>query len=338
TLEDSVPPGLELSDGSSQVMLALEAGATATLRYRLHGRRGFYQFGAVTATARDPLGLLVQRVHCEAPARLMVLPEVVRLAQINIRPRRTRIYAGMIPARQDGAGIDFLGVRAYQAGDTTRRLNARAMARSAEGLFVNEFEQERVADIGIILDARARSDVRTAAGALFEHSVGAVAALALALLERGNRVGMLIYGHAVEWTLPGYGRLQRERILRALARATTGDRAALESLDEMPLQLFPARSQLVVISPLLGDDAAPIVRLRARGYQVLVISPDPIAYEEPLIDDNTATRLAVRVARLERNLLIRRLRQSGIMVVEWNTSMPFAQVAAVAFGRYRGAV
>jgi uncharacterized protein (DUF58 family) len=332
-LIDRPPAGLELVDGATQLTAALAPGEEVTIAYRLRGARGFYQFGGIAAIAREPLGLIERRAIVSAPARLMILPEVVKLAQINIRPRRTRIYAGMIPARQDGAGIDFLGVRAYQPGDSTRRLNNRATARAAEGLFVNEFEQERVADIGIILDARARSDVKRDTGALFEHGVAAAAALALALLERGNRVGLLLYGNAIEWTFPGYGKLQRERVLRALARAITGDRAALESLDELPVKLFPVRSQLILISPLLSDDTASIVRLRARGYEVMAISPDPIAYEAETLVDDAVSRTAVQIARVERRLLLQRLRRAGIDVVDWQVTTPFAHMAAVAFGR-----
>ena len=56
--------------------------------------------------------------------------------------------------------MSFWGVREYQMGDSLRHINwkiaARRMiaARQAQELFTNEFEQERIADVGLILDAR----------------------------------------------------------------------------------------------------------------------------------------------------------------------------------------
>jgi uncharacterized protein (DUF58 family) len=264
---------------------------------------------------------------------LVVVPELLKLRQLAIRPRRTHIYAGSIPARQGGPGVEFFGVRAYQAGDPTRWINGRATARHPEALFVNEFEQERVTEIGMILDVRARCDVRTAHGTLFEYGIQAAAALADAFLDRGNRVGLLLYGNMLDWTFPGYGKMQRERILRALARAAPGDSAAFEELDRIPTRLFPARSQLVLISPLLTRDRDMLIRLCARRYELMIISPNPIAFEQHALGVEPAVTLGAKVAGLERVVLLRRLRQTGIMVIDWDVAQPFQQVAAVAFGR-----
>src|SRR5262249_51280849 len=236
----------------------------------------------------------------------------IRLRRAEIRPRRTHVYAGQISARQGGPGIEFYGLREYQPGDPTRWINARATARNPQTLFVNEYEQERVADVGLILDARRQSDVRTRDGALFEYSIQAAAALADTFLHRGNRVGLLMYGRSLDWTLPGYGKVQRERILRALARAETGDLPVLEKLDYLPTRLFPARSQIVLISPLLSHDLEMLASLRARGYQVLVISPDPISFDQRGLAAQAETATAMRIAPLERARLRQRWRLNGI--------------------------
>ncbi len=336
-VEDICPPALDVIDGHVVALTSLAPGESVKLEYRISGRRGFYHFSQIQATASDYLGLFRRQVLLAAPARLMVLPEVVRLTRADIRPRRTRVYSGMIPARQGGPGVEFFGVREYQAGDPVRWINGRVSARFPSTLYVNEFEQERVADVGVILDARLRSDVRVGATALFEQGVHAAAAIASALLDRGNRVGLLIYGNTIDWTFPGYGKHQRERVLWALARAEQGDRAPLQTLDEIPTRLFPSRSQIILISPLLPDDVRMIIRLRARDYQVLVISPDPIDFERSGIADSQAADLSARLARLERDLLLRRLREAGVHVVDWRIDEPFHQVAATALAR-RGMV
>jgi uncharacterized protein (DUF58 family) len=257
----------------------------------------------------------------------------MKLRRVPIRPRRTRAYAGPVPARQGGSGVEFFGVREYQIGDPLRWINWQVSARHPPSLYTNEFEQERITDVGLILDARRRTDIQGRRGTLFEHAVRATASLASAFLSEGNRVGLLVYGGFLDWTFPGYGRVQRERILRALAGAETGESQVFESLDFIPTRYFPAQSQLVLISPLCEDDAPPLIRLRARGYQLLVISPDPIAFEAQSLQAAPAVPLAVRVARLERGLLLRRLRRAGIRTVDWQVETPFSRVVHASLSR-----
>jgi uncharacterized protein (DUF58 family) len=337
-VEDLFPPALELIDGSPRLLTALEPGATVEVEYTLRGQRGIYHFPGVQVTASEYLGLFRKRLLLPATSQLFILPEVARMRRVDIRPRQTRVYSGFIPARQGGPGVEFFGVREYQPGDPTRWINARATARATDSLFVNEFEQERVADVGLILDGRALSDVRTRTGSLFEHGVQAAAAMADALIGQGNRVGLLIYGNGADWTLPGYGKLQRERILRALARAKTADLPAFESLELMPIRVFPARSQLVLISPLLERDLPVLVRLRARQYQLIVISPDPVSFEQESLGMGKPVELAGRIARVERKLLLRKLQQVGIAVVDWHVDTPFHHVTHVALSRSPQAV
>jgi len=266
-------------------------------------------------------------------SRLFVLPPVNKLPQIPIRPRRTRIYPGIIPIRKGGPGQSFYGIREYQTGDSLRLLNHRASARQEQKLFVNEFEQERAGDVGIILDVRKSTNLLDDDRTLLEHGVEATATLADAFLAQGNRVGLFIHGGGLDWVFPGYGKIQRERILRALAQARLGDHQIFEKLHYMPTNLFPIRSQLVLISPLKRDDLRDVAGLRARGYQVLVIVPDPIGFEQRYLPKTEHSDLAVRLARLERERLIHGLRQAGVQVVEWDVDKPFAQSAHHALSR-----
>lgn len=332
-LEDQVPPQLRLVAGQARLLTRLAPGDKAELEYTVVGERGVYSFHGLQASVEDGLGLFRAAGLFHTAGQIFIVPEVVRLRRVEIRPRRTHVYAGQIPARQGGAGVEFYGVREYQPGDPTRWINSRATARNPQALFVNQFEQERVADVGLILDARQHSDVVTREGGLFEYGIQAAAALADTFLHRGNRVGLLMYGRSLDWTLPGYGKLQRERILRALARAQTGDLPVLEKLDYLPTRLFPARSQIVLISPLQTHDVGMLAGLRARGYQLLVISPDPISFEQRGLREQGEAEAAARIARLERALLLQRCRRTGVTVVDWPIEVPFQQVAEAALSR-----
>jgi uncharacterized protein (DUF58 family) len=329
-LVDAPPPGVAVTEGEPGLLAVLEPGQLLTLEYTVTADRGLHRFEPVQATARDPLGLFEQQVSVAAAGQFLVLPSITRLRRVAIRPPRTGIYAGLIPARQGGPGVEFFGVREYQPGDPLRWLNERAGARHQQRLFVNQFQQERVVDVGLILDARLQSDALAGGESLFEAGVEATAALADAFLSDGNRVGLFIYGRSLDWTYPGYGKVQRERIMRALARAQQGDGSVFEKLEHLPTQLFPVRSQLVFVSPLLPQDAEALIRLRARGYRLLVISPNPVAFEAASLPATDKTALALRLARLERALTLRQLRQAGARVVDWPVDRPFYQVAHAA--------
>jgi uncharacterized protein (DUF58 family) len=334
-LADLLPPSLTLIDGQTSLLAALTAGATVELTYQLRGRRGYFSFPGVQVTTTGRFGLFQTEEILAAPGEFLVLPEVTRLRRVAIRPRQTRVYSGIIPARQGGPGVEFFGVRDYQPGDPLRWINSRASARHPHTLFINEFEQERVADVGLILDARQQSDAHSPDGSLFEHSIRATAALADVFLNTGNRVGLFIYGRSLDWTYPGYGKVQRLRILRALARAETGGGHVFEKLEHLPTRLFPARSQLVLVSPLLPADAGLLITLRARGYRLLVISPNPVEFERSGLAQSEAVAVATRLVDVERQLLLAKLRQADIRVVDWSVDTSFEYAAHAALSRFQ---
>jgi uncharacterized protein (DUF58 family) len=332
-LEDVLSPALTVSDGSQHHLVSLGKGRTFTFDYTVRGPRGGFPFAAVRAEACDHLGLM--RIGQEIPTlgQLFVFPSIARIKHVPIQPRRTRVYAGTIPARAGGTGIEFFGVRDYQAGDSPRQINWHVSARHVEGLYSNEFQQERVADVGIVLDGRKRSNLFAGGHSLFEHSVLAAGTLADAFLARGNRVGLLIYGQYLQWTWPGYGKLQRERILHALSHAQPGASQIFDGLQYLPTRMFPPESQIVLVSPLVEDDYTTLVQLRARGYQVMLVSPDPVAFEQGCLPHRPEVQLAARVVRIERGMMLNRIRRAGVQVTEWDVTQPFDRAARKAFAR-----
>ena len=332
-LEDVIPPSVEVVEGESSVLTALPSGGTVEMEYTLLGKRGSHEFQNVRATASDHLGLFQHRVTFPTSERLVIMPDILKLRHLAIRPLRTRAYAGPVPARQGGSGVSFFGVRTYQPGDPLRWINWRMSARHSSDYYVNEFEPERIADVGLILDIRQRNDVQVQGKPLLEHSVSAMSSLAAAFLDDGNRVGLLIYGRYLNWTFPGYGKIQRKRILEALTRVKPGNSLVFDQLDLLPTRYFPAKSQIVLVSPLSPDDTSMLIRLRAQGYQVLVISPDPVSYEARALGTRADVELAARIARLERELQLRYLRRAGVQVVDWRVDQPFDRVIHATLAR-----
>ncbi|MCD6286062.1 MAG: DUF58 domain-containing protein, partial [Anaerolineae bacterium] len=302
SIADTVPPGLTVADGESSTVRSLRAGETCTQSYTVTGKRGTYRFPGTQIQVYEHMGLFSRRRYYTHVSRLAILPGVPAMRRIPIRPLRTRGFAGPIASRQAGSGTDFFGVRTYEPGDPQRWINWRLSARHTREIFVNQYERERIADVGLILDARERNNVMANGDSLFECAVEATAALADMFLADGNRVGLLIYGRGLERTFPGYGKRQRERILQALAGARVGGSMVFDNLDYLPTRFYPAKSQIVLVSPLCEADPPVLSRLRARGYEVLVVSPDPIDFEKRAIPQTETGKMAVRIARAERNL------------------------------------
>ncbi len=331
-VEDRLPHALPLIEGKPRIIGSLPAGASLELRYTVRPPRGNYYLQDVTVSAGDHLGLLRERVLLPARARILSLPDVTRLRKVAIRPPRTHGHFGPIPSRQAGSGVDFYGLRGYQPGDPRRWINWRASARHEQQIYVNQFEQERLADVGIIVDARQQSNISLPDGSsLFEYSIQAAGSLSGALLDEGNRVGLLVYGYGVERTFPGYGKVQQERILRALGAARTGHNFALESLGYLPTRFFPSGSQIIMVSPLMNTDVPAFMQLRACGYEVLVISPDPVDFEARALGVDGSP--AWRIARVERALLLRKLQRMGIRVLDWQVSRPFEPLVRSTLNR-----
>lgn len=95
-------------------------------------------------------------------------------------------------------------------------------------------------------------------------------------------------------------------------------------LTYIPTRLFPPESQIVFVSPLSDEDLKPLIQLRAQGYDVLVVSPNPVKFEMTylhLADRNVD--LARRIIQMERFLLFQKLQRANIHVMDWDVQEPF---------------
>ncbi len=323
-LYDTPQSRMSVTDGHLHQLAALRNGEEAMLNYTFKAERGIFSWKTLKAAVSDPFGLIETRLELPASAEVQVAPELKKFRPFPLWPQRTLHSAGSIPARLGGSGTDFWGVREYHPGDALRRLDWRLTARHPHKFFTKEFEQEEIADIGLLLDARQKTDLQVEGSSLFEHSLRATASLAEVFLRQGNRVSLLINGEPEVNLLPGYGKVQLNRILHALAQANTKPDGSLDNLRYLPVQMFSSHSLILIVSPLAPNDWLLFPRLRAYGYQVLLISPDPIDFAWRAFPTDRATRLACRLARVERQLEIGKIRQLWVPVIDWQVSQPLS--------------
>jgi uncharacterized protein (DUF58 family) len=304
-------------DTQTSDWFCLPSQQEAEFAYTIQAPRGRYEWQQVVVTASDPFGLFEKTHHLRASAHLVVVTEPPKIRRFAFHPKTTIHTPGPNLSRLPGCGTDFWGVREYHPGDSQRLIHWRLAARHRNQLFSKEFEREEMADIGLILDTRISNPRPKDNGEFFDHSVQATAALAKSFLRMGNRVSLLALGERVIRVFPGYGKRQLVNILDQLADCQPAENISLDTLRYFPVRLFPSHAMIVLISPLQTQDFKTIARLRSEGYQLMVVSPNPVHFiiRERLKD--SPDPLAQRMLLLERRILLWRIKQLGVDVIDW---------------------
>ncbi|GAP15732.1 uncharacterized conserved protein [Longilinea arvoryzae] len=317
---------MTLVNGIIDRCVYLPGGQSLELGYTFQASRGRYSWQAVEVVASDPFGLFEKTVQLPAAAQVVVLPAESSIVQLPLHAQHTLHAPGSNFSRQPGTGVDFWGVREYSPGDSLRWIDWQRVARHPGKLFSKEFEREEMADIGLLLDARAISNLKIGSKSLFEYSVEATAALARAYIRAGNRVSLLIFGGSMRYVYPGTGKVHLNRILDQLAACTGDGDETFNTLRYMPIRMFPSRSLMVLISPLQAKDLESLTRMRSEGYQVVVLAPDPVRFSALERRRSEVTPYAVRAARLERAALFWKIRRLGVQVMDWPVDRPFIRM------------
>ena len=278
-LSETTRPKIDLVDGSLEQRFTIPSNEKVELHYTFNAPRGRYKWSKVRLTASDPFGLFEKTLELPAEAHTLVLPEPHKLDRIKFRLRPNIRAAGPNLSRLPGSGIDFWGVREYHPGNSLRAIHWRLAARHPRSFYSKEFEREEMADIGILLDARLAANPYHGADNLFEFSVQAAAALGKEFSLRGEPC---LHAGAER---PIGARLSRVRKTADWCAswinwqaATSGERVTFETLKYLPVRLFPSRSVIVIVSSLRSQDFDTIARLRAEGYQLLLVSPNPVQW------------------------------------------------------------
>jgi uncharacterized protein (DUF58 family) len=170
-------------------------------------RRGIHRLNGLRLSTRFPFGLLRRSIDIDAPAELLVYPALVPVSELNVRTGLLQL--GERQSATLARSGDFHGLRELRPGDDPRDIHWRTTARRGRP-FVREFEEEAGRTVVVVLDNRVAPEVAEH----FEAAVSYAASLALLLLKRGLRVG-LVAGSS--YIAPAMGPAQSGSILRSLA-------------------------------------------------------------------------------------------------------------------------
>lgn len=327
-LFDGVPPALSVVEGSPRHYTGLRPGASATIEYAVDVTGGRHEF--------DPLGVVARSASGAAERTTTVGVEGETVVECEVKPdpdtgapARTETQRGIGSVVTDigGSGIEFHSTREYRAGDPLRRIDWRRLARGGD-LATLQFNVERSTTVVVVLDTRAAAFVGVGEDSAVERSVGAAASAVSELVYSNDRVGLATLGPRRCWIPPRAGRRQWPIVSDALAsnEALThpdpDERFLTYSTLHWLRTRLPERAQVVFFTPLADDESLQIARrLQARGYPPTIVSPRPTG---------TATPGQV-VAHLEREQRLSRVRDVGLLAVDWREDEPLE----AAFDRTR---
>ncbi len=330
------PPVVELA--------APAAGGTASAEYEIMpAQRGDLKLGKLFVRYQSALRLAERWAVAETSATVRVLPNLEQAKQQTLYLIRTRQVAMERRRRRfRGLGREFESLREYRTGDEFRNISWTATARRSK-LITRVFQVERSQTVWIVIDAGRllREQIVRGGGALrlskLDYAVDAALALTQVAMHSGDRVGLLAYGREIQQNLnAARGAQHLHSIVDSLSlvhperyEADHG-RAAHALLSEQH-----RRSLIVWITDLAETAGTPDVVEYAlqmtRRHLVLFA-----AIGQPDLNERVAQRpqneedMFRYIAAIEivqrRELLLRRLRQRGVLAMEL---MPGALAASL---------
>ncbi len=330
---DPLPPSVQLASESHHKAFSLRAGQTLQWTYALRClRRSQFILGNVHVRLYGRAGLLIREAKHFAPKPCAVYPQTVPLRRA-IRPPHTQVYVGNYVSSALGEGMEFGNIRPFAPGDRTRRINWRTSLRLHD-LYINEYQQERNADVVLMLDTL--TSVGSPAVNTLDLCVRAAASLAWSYVRRKDRVGLIAYGGAFRWLKPGVGRAHFQAILDHLLEADVIFSFVAKDLALVPKRILPPRALIVALSPLVDERFVKALQdLPARAFPVILVTISPIAVTRRVLRPTLLTDIASRIWAMERAAQLENLRRQGIVVLEWHPQEPLEAVLAAATPRRR---
>jgi uncharacterized protein (DUF58 family) len=333
SIEEPYYERMEITEGSLSLHTALPPGEETEFNYTFKSIRGGYEWNHLTVKVSDPFGIFVTNKTIEAPERIFIQPRVKKFRPFQIHPWKTLSSPGSIPTRKSGCGTNFYGIREYHPGDPLRTLDWKKTARYPHQFFTREFEQERNADITLVIDGRKDLDLQNKNESLFEIEIKSAASLAEMFLHQGHRVGLSVIGENFIQVMPGYGKKQLHRILNSLSKATIKNDDGHKTLYKLPIKQFSTKTLIIFLSPFHYNDIVYYRKLRALGFQVVLICPDSIDFLFSETVKDNKDNMALRVSNLERRLNLDLVSQLSIPVIDWQVTEPLLPLIRSALGR-----
>ncbi|HEX4884477.1 MAG TPA: DUF58 domain-containing protein [Casimicrobiaceae bacterium] len=237
-----------------------------------------------------------------------------------------------------GFGLDLADLREYQYHDDVRHIDWNVTARMQQP-YVRTFNEERDLTAWFLLDLSPSLDFGS--GALAKRQVAAefVALLARLFTRRGNRVGAMFYGDAVDTVIPARtGRVHVLQLLHRMLERAPRERAAPTDLGEFVASagaMMKRRSLVFVVSDFVSRPGwgPALARLNRRHEVIAVRLYDPMEAELPdlglLVIQDAETGEQLLVDTHDRGFRARFAAAAARREAEVRNALAHAQVDAI---------
>jgi uncharacterized protein (DUF58 family) len=187
-----------------------------------------------------------------------------------------------------GNGVDLVDIREYQPGDDVRAIDWNVTARM-DTPYVREYVEDREITAWFLLDLSPSLDFGSVETERVKRTVliDFVATLARLLTRRGNRVGAMFYGSAIDQTVPARGgRDQVLRLIDLLLRYPSPQKAPFTDLSPLldaGQRAIKRRSLVFIVSDFISVPGweRSLSLLNRRNEVVAVRLIDPREVELP---------------------------------------------------------
>jgi uncharacterized protein (DUF58 family) len=264
-------------------------------------------------------------------------------------------FMGDYPSLFKGRGVIFESFREYSPSDDASLIDWKASARAGKQL-VREFVDERNLDVFFLMDASHTMVFGSQKKLKHEYAAEMVASMALAIIEKGDSVGVGLFSDKVRGFLsPDRGLAQYRRILHELTNPAHYDGSCNfeEAVRTCLLRLRPKAILIIITDGVrLAGDWEELLRVANKKFEVLVflvrdprdddfppgcgqvVVEDPYSGEQFTIDTDSLRADYAKASKeiLESNLqTMRRGRVVDVPIIK--TDGPFAQHVISFFER-----
>jgi uncharacterized protein (DUF58 family) len=243
--------------------------------------------------------------------------------------------------RRRGEGLEFMGLRDFQDGDSIRAIDWRATSRNRQmdgrlKLIIREYQDEQDQQILFALDSGYRLPDHQ-----FDSALNALLLLSWVALKHGDAVAAQSFGPAERWIPPRKGKSALTGLLNGLydlhsAPAPSSPFSALESA----LARLHRRTFIILISNFREEDGESLAwilpRIEKRHLLLLVSFREAeavtLAARRPATPDETLETAAAFSYLAARRRLYQSWEHRGILTLETTP----ADISSALINRYLG--
>ncbi|NJN59945.1 MAG: DUF58 domain-containing protein [Leptolyngbyaceae cyanobacterium SL_5_9] len=337
-IRDFYPP--EFTATPPLLELTLPPNREEELTYTVFpAKRGEYPFGDIQVRQLGAWGLAWHSWRIPQPQTVAVYPDLMGLRSLSLK--LTLQNSGNIRrAKRLGMGTEFAELREYSTGDDPRLIDWKATARRSR-LLLRVLEPEQEQTLMILLDRGRLMTAQVKGLARFDWGLNAALSLALAGLNRGDRVGIGVFDRQMQvWVPPERGQAQLTKLIERLTpiHPVLLEPDYLGAVTHVTSQ--HTRRALVVLITDLVDKTASSELLLSMGRLAPRYLPFCVTLRDPQIDvqaytftqdiSGTYARAVALDLLAQRQVALATLKQRGVLILD----APANQITEQLVDRY----